>query len=152
MSLNSVFVSGNLTRDAKLSTAANGSAVLSFAVAVNQRHLDSKKDEWVKSTVFVDCVMFGRRAEGIADFLKKGTHVAVEGRLSQWVRKRDDGSRLSSLSVRVTDIEFSSSRSVTKKESYDPYSLQEIAHQSRASSYASRDEFPNTGTNWMAEL
>ena len=110
MSINKVVISGNLTRDAELRTAASGTAVCSFGVAVNDRRRN-QNGEWEDYANFVDCQLFGRRAEAIAQYLTKGTKVAVEGRLhySSW-EDRNGGGRRSKLDVTVDEIEFMSSR------------------------------------------
>ena len=111
MSINKVIVSGNLTRDAELRTTASGNPVCSFGVAVNDRRRN-QNGEWEDYANFVDCQLFGRRAEAIAQYLTKGTKVAVEGRLhySSW-EDRNGGGRRSKLEVYVDELEFMSGRS-----------------------------------------
>ena len=69
------FIAGNLGRDAEI-RATQGGAVLSFSVAVEQRVKQEKKTTWVR------CSMFGKRGEALAQYLTKGTRVAVAGELS----------------------------------------------------------------------
>ena len=110
MSINKVVVSGNLTRDAELRTAASGTPVCSFGVAVNERH-KNQSGEWEDYANFIEMSIFGRRAEAVAQYLTKGTKVAIEGRLhySSW-EDRNGGGRRSKLDVTVDEIEFMSSR------------------------------------------
>ena len=107
MSINRVIISGNLTRDPELRQTQGGSAVLAFGVAVNDRRRNTQTGEWEDYPNFVDCVMFGTRAEAISRYLSKGTKVAIEGKLrySSWER---DGQRRSRLEVIVDEIEFMS--------------------------------------------
>ena len=109
MSINRVAISGNLTRDAELRSTASGLAVLSFGVAVNDRRKNAQTGEWEDCPNFIDCTMFGSRAESLSDHLAKGAKVAVEGKLrwSQWER---DGQKRSKIEVIVDDLEFMSSR------------------------------------------
>lgn len=109
MSINRVIISGNLTRDPELRSTASGMAVLSMGVAVNDRRRNQQTGEWEDYPNFVDCTMFGARAESLSRFLSKGTKVAIEGKLrwSQWER---DGQKRSKLEVVVDDLEFMSSR------------------------------------------
>ena len=109
MSINRVVISGKLTRDPELRSTAGGTAVLGFGVAVNDRRRNPQTGEWEDRPNFVDCTMFGARAEGVARHLSKGQKVAIEGRLrwSQWER---DGERRSKLEVVVDEIEFMTSR------------------------------------------
>ena len=109
MSINRVIISGNLTRDPELRATAGGMQVMSLGVAVNDRRRNAQTGEWEDYPNFVDCTMFGTRAESLARFLSKGTKVAIEGKLrwSQWER---DGQKRSKLEVIVDDLEFMSSR------------------------------------------
>lgn len=107
MSINKLLISGNLTRDPETRRTAGGTAVMSFGVAVNERAKDAN-GEWVDRPNFVDCVMFGTRAEAVGRYLSKGGKVAIEGKLrwSQW--QTQDGQKRSKLEVIVDEIEFMS--------------------------------------------
>lgn len=107
MSINRVVISGNLTRDPELRATASGTQVLSFGVAVNDRRRNPQTGEWEDYPNFVDCTMFGTRAEAVSRYLSKGSKVAIEGKLrySSWER---DGQRRSKLEVIVDEIEFMS--------------------------------------------
>ena len=109
MSINRVIISGNLTRDAELRQTASGTSVLGFGVAVNDRRRNNQTGEWEDYANFVDCTMFGQRAQAISQYLRKGLKVAIEGKLrySAWER---DGQKRSKLEVIVDDLEFMSSR------------------------------------------
>lgn len=107
MSINRVNISGNLTRDPELRATASGTQVLSFGVAVNDRRRNQQTGEWEDYPNFVDCTMFGSRAEAVSRYLQKGSKVAIEGKLrySSWER---DGQKRSKLEVIVDEIEFMS--------------------------------------------
>ena len=109
MAINRVAISGNLTRDPELRVTAGGMQVLSLGVAVNDRRKNPQTGEWEDVPNFVDCTMFGTRAEAVSRYLSKGTKVAIEGKLrySSWER---DGQRRSKLEVIVDEIEFMSRR------------------------------------------
>jgi single-strand DNA-binding protein len=102
-----VNISGNLTRDAELRQTQGGMAILSMGVAVNDRRKNQQTGEWEDVPNFVDCVMFGSRAEKLAQYLAKGTKVAIEGKL-RWSQWEKDGARRSKLEVIVDEIEFMS--------------------------------------------
>lgn len=110
MSINKVCLTGNLTRDAELKALPGGTPVLGFGLAVNDRRKNPQTDEWEDYPNFVDCTMFGARAERLAQYLKKGGKVALEGKLhySSWESK--DGQKRSKLEVVVSDLEFMSPR------------------------------------------
>lgn len=109
MSINRAIVSGNLTRDPELRTTSGGMAVLSLGVAVNDRRKNAATGEWEDVPNFIDCTMFGSRAEAVSRYLSKGSKVCVEGRLrwSQWER---DGQKRSKVEVVVDEIEFMTAR------------------------------------------
>lgn len=109
MSINRVVISGNLTRDPDLRSTASGMPVLGFGVAVNDRRKNQQTGEWEDYPNFIDCTMFGARAQGVSRFLSKGSKVAIEGKLrwSQWER---DGQKRSKIEVIVDEIEFMTSR------------------------------------------
>ena len=102
-------ISGNLTRDPDLKATANGTPVLAFGVAVNDRRKNQQTGEWEDYPNFVDCTMFGSRAESLARFLSKGSKVAIEGKLrySQWEK---DGQKRSKIEVIVDDLDMMTSR------------------------------------------
>ena len=109
MSINRVTITGNLTRDCELSATAGGTSVLKLGVAVNDRRKNQRTGEWEDVPNYVDCTLFGSRAEAVSRYLGKGSKVAIEGKLrwSQWEAK--DGSKRSKLEVIVDEIEFMSS-------------------------------------------
>ena len=109
MSINRVNISGNLTRDPEMRGTTGGTSVLSFGVAVNDRRRNQQTGEWEDYPNFVDCVMFGTRAEAISRYLSKGTKVAIEGKL-RWSQWESDGQRRSKLEVVVDEIELMSRR------------------------------------------
>lgn len=107
MSINRVNISGNLTRDAELRQTQGGMAILNIGVAVNDRRKNQQTGEWEDVPNFVDCVVFGSRAEKLAQFLAKGSKVAIEGKL-RWSQWEKDGAKRSKLEVIVDEIEFMS--------------------------------------------
>ena len=109
VSINRVNITGNLTRDPELRATQGGTQILRLGVAVNDRRRNPQTGNWEDYPNFIDCVMFGTRAEAIQRYLSKGTKVAIEGRLrySSWER---DGQKRSKIEVVVDEIEFMSSR------------------------------------------
>ena len=108
--LNTVTIGGNLCRNAELRATASGTAVLSFSVAVTESRKNQQTGEWEDYPSFVDCTMFGRRAESISRYLTKGTYVALTGRLHQSRWQNKDGQNRSKLEVTVDNIHFESRR------------------------------------------
>lgn len=118
MSINQCNISGNLTRDPEMRALRNGTQVLSFGVAVNDRRKNPQTGDWEDYPNFVDCTMFGSRAEAVGRYLSKGTKVAIEGKLrySSWEK---DGQRRSKLEVIVDEIELMSQRQQAPADVYD---------------------------------
>ncbi len=80
MYLNKVMLIGNLTRDPEMKSLPTGMKVTNFSVATNRvwRDKDGAKKE---STEFHNIVVFGRQAETVAQYMKKGSNIMIEGRL-----------------------------------------------------------------------
>lgn len=104
MSLNQVSVSGNLGADAELRSTRGGTPVLTFALAVNER-VKQADGTWGDRASWIDCVLFGARAQALADWLRKGNKVAVQGRLrtSTWER---DGVSYKRTEVVVEEVDL----------------------------------------------
>lgn len=114
MSINDVLLSGNLTREPELRQTQTGLQVLKFTMAVNERRKNPQNGEWENYPNYVDCTLFGNRAEKLAQWLVKGHKVCVSGRLHYEKWLKDDETR-SKLSVIVNTIEF-----MTPKENNKP--------------------------------
>ena len=110
MSINHSTLSGNLTRDAELRYSEGGVAILSFGLAFNDRRKRKDGDEWEDVANFIDCVLFGNRAEALEPYLLKGTKVCLDGKLrwGQW--ETDDGDKRSKIELIVNEIEFMAPR------------------------------------------
>ena len=109
MSINRVVLTGNLTRDPEVRRTQSGMAIMSFGLAVNDRRKNSQTGEWEDYANFIDCTMFGTRAEAVSNYLSKGSKIGLEGKLrySTWER---DGQKRSKLEVIVDELEFLSPR------------------------------------------
>lgn len=103
--VNKVFLMGNLTRDVEMRSMPSGTDIGSFGIAVNER-FKSKDGEWQERASFIDCDIFGARAQAMARYLSKGSPVFLEGRLrlDQWQDKQ--GQNRSKLKVVVDNFEF----------------------------------------------
>jgi single-strand DNA-binding protein len=88
MYLNKVFLYGNLTRDPEIRALPSGSQVASFAIATNRVYKDAQgaKQEAVE---YHNIVVFGRQAEIIGQYMKKGRPIFVEGRVQTRSYEKD---------------------------------------------------------------
>jgi len=101
---NKVVLMGNLTRDPELRTTPNGHNVASFSLAVNRswRNANGEQQEAVD---YIDCTIWGKPAEIINQYMKKGSGILVSGRLQQrsW---EQEGQKRSKVEVVVEDFNF----------------------------------------------
>ena len=120
MAINKVIISGNLTRDPQMRSTAGGMSVLELGVAVNDRRKNQATGQWEDVPNYVDCTVFGKRAEALEGRLAKGMKVCIEGRLrySSWEK---DGQRRSKLDVSVDEIEFMSQAKPKQRDDYGYY-------------------------------
>ena len=81
-SFNKVIIMGNLTRDPELRYTPKGSAVVQLGLAVN-RKWKTETGETKEEVSFIDVDVFGRQAEVVAQYMRKGRPLLVEGRLKQ---------------------------------------------------------------------
>lgn len=80
--VNVVALSGHLGDEPVFRVGANGTQLITFDIAVNERVRDSK-GEWTDRVNWFKCVTFGKQAEWLEKALHRGTHVSVSGRLRQ---------------------------------------------------------------------
>lgn len=108
--LNRVMLMGNLTRDPELRyLPTNNTAVVGVGLAVNRRWRN-QQGEPQEETTFVDCEGFGKTAEVINQYLRKGRPIYLEGRLKldQWEDR--EGQKRSKLKVIIETFQFIDSR------------------------------------------
>ena len=94
--MNFLTLTGNLGKDAEKRSLQDGTSVLSFSVADNQG-----KD---KPVIWWDCSLFGKRADSLAQYLRKGQQVTVVGQVSEREYVTKDGVNKKAFGVRVQDI------------------------------------------------
>lgn len=101
---NKVVLMGNLTRDPELRTTPNGQNVTSFSLAVN-RSWKNAAGEQQEAVDYIDCNVWGKPAEIINQYMKKGSGILVSGRLQQrsW---EQEGQKRSKVEVVVEDFNF----------------------------------------------
>ncbi|MFI4881770.1 MAG: single-stranded DNA-binding protein [Phycisphaerales bacterium JB064] len=102
--MNSVNLMGRLGRDVELRYTSNNNAVAALSVAVEDRYR-AKDGTTKKSVVWVECEAWGKVAETIARYFKKGDKILLEGRLKldQW---EQDGQKRSKLKVALNNFHF----------------------------------------------
>jgi len=103
MSLNSVNIMGNLTRDPEMKYIPSGKAVCSLSIANNRVY--TKNGEKVTEVSFFDVEVWGVIAENCAKYLSKGSGIIVEGRLKQ-DRWEKDGKTQSRVRITANNVHF----------------------------------------------
>ena len=108
--MNSVILMGRLARDPELKYGGQKQTAISrFSLAVDKR---MNKDSEGPTADFFDCISFGKTAEFVDKYLKKGTKVVLRGRLQNNNYTRNDGVKIYSTQVAIDDIEFAESKKV----------------------------------------
>ena len=105
-SFNKVILIGNLTRDPELRFTPKGTAICKIGLAVN-RVWTNEAGEKKEEVTFIDVDVFGRTAENVGKYMKKGKPILIEGRLKldQWDDKQT-GEKKSKLSVAAEAVQF----------------------------------------------
>ena len=108
-SFNKVILMGNLTRDPEMRVTPNGHSICKLGLAVS-RTFSTRDGERREETAFVDIDAFGKQAEVIAKYMRKGRPIMVEGRLKldQW--ESNEGQKRSKLGVVLENFQFLGSR------------------------------------------
>ena len=103
---NKVILAGNLTRDPELRYTPKGTAIAKIGLAIN-RKWKSETGEMKEETTFVDVDAFGKTAETIGQYLKKGRPILIEGRLRyQTWEDKQSGQKKSKLGVIMENFQF----------------------------------------------
>jgi single-strand DNA-binding protein len=119
---NKTILSGRITRDAELKNLPSGITVCDFGFASNRKYGDKEE------TTFVDCSIFGKKAEALHQYLVKGKGLIVEGRLRLETWGKDDQKR-SKLSIVVEDVTFlSSGEKQTQKVESEERSIPDMSY------------------------
>ena len=104
MNINTVAISGNLTKAPDLHTSGSGKPVCKMRVAVNERV--KVGEEWQSRANYFDVVTFGKTAENANRYLDRGSGVAVAGRLHWHEWTQDDGTKRQSVEIVADVLQF----------------------------------------------
>ena len=109
MSVNTAALSGRLVENATLRSTKGGTMVLNFTVAVTER-VRGADGNYEDRPSYIDCAVFGARAEAISRYLTKGALAMVQGHLRQLVYTDRQGQRRSKVEVMVEEIDWRTRR------------------------------------------
>src|SRR5215213_5090430 len=104
MALSKIQIIGNLGRDPELRYTPNGRPVASFTVAVNQSQKNQQSGEWIESTDWFRVSVWGDRGERVAESLRKGSRVFVDGRFRTREYEANDGQKRMSLDITADTV------------------------------------------------
>src|SRR5690625_1007059 len=110
--MNRAVLVGRLTRDPDLRYTSNGHAVANFTVAVNRPF---KSENGEQEADFVNCVAWRKQAENLANYMRKGSLVGVDGRIQTRSYENQEGRRVFVTEVLAEHITFLESRSAAQQ-------------------------------------
>lgn len=101
--MNRVVLVGRLTKEPELKYTSNGVAVASFTLAVNRNFTNAQGE---KEVDFINCVVWRKPAENVANFLKKGSLAGVDGKIQTRNYEGQDGKRVYVTEVLAESVQF----------------------------------------------
>lgn len=104
--LNKVIMMGRLTRDPEITSSTSGTTFARFSIAVDRKI----KAEGQPDADFFNCTSFGKQAEFIERYLKKGTKIVITGRLQNDSYTNKDGQKVNSTRIITEEVEFAESK------------------------------------------
>lgn len=110
--LNRVVIVGRLTRDPELRYTPNGVAVANFTVATNRPFRNQQGEQ---EADFINCVTWRKQAENLANFMRKGSLIGVDGRIQTRSYEGQDGRMVYVTEVLAENIQFLESRSASQQ-------------------------------------
>lgn len=104
--MNKVIMMGRLTRDPEVSSSTSGTTFARYSIAVDRKF----KKEGEPDADFFNCTSFGKQAEFVERYLKKGTKVVVTGRLQNNNYTNKDGQKVYDVRIMCEEVEFAESK------------------------------------------
>lgn len=102
--VNYCLLGGNLTKDAETKYLPSGTCALNFSIAANRVEYKGAEKGKVKTVSFFMCELYGKRAEALAPYLKKGVAVIVSGHLKQDTWQNTDGKKTEKVKIVCNEI------------------------------------------------
>lgn len=115
--MNSVQLTGRLTRDPEVRYTDGGSTIARFTLAVNRRF----KSESGPDADFISCVAFGKTAEFIEKYFTKGRKMDLNGRIQTGSYTNKDGQKVYTTDIVVENVEFGESKNAQGNNSNSSY-------------------------------
>ncbi|UJF15076.1 single-stranded DNA-binding protein [Jeotgalibaca sp. MA1X17-3] len=144
--INNVVLVGRLTRELDLKYTSNGTAVASFTIAAERPFKNASGE---KETDFINCVIWRKSAENLANFTRKGSMIGVEGSIQTRKYENQQGQTVYVTEVNVKDFRLLESKEVTEQRPRDNSQSNTESYHSNQSSTTSTeqddDPFLNSG-------
>ena len=103
--MNKAIIIGNLTRDNAIRYLQSGMAVLNQCVAINEK-VKNDNGEYRTKTTFIDVTFFGRMAENVNQYLRKGSKILVEGKIDISEYQTQDGQNRKAFKIIAQEMEM----------------------------------------------
>ena len=103
---------GRLTKDVDLRYSQSGTAVARFSIAINRPFKNQNGEQEVD---FINCIAFGKRAETIAQYVKKGHRIGITGSIMTGNYVNKEGQRVYTTDINVSDFTFLENRQKSQK-------------------------------------
>lgn len=121
--MNKVMLIGRITKNIELKSTPNGKEVIDFSIAV-KRNYKNQNGEYEAD--FINCISFGKTAELLSKYTKKGDQIAVEGRIQTRNYENKEGKKIYITEILVENIMFLETKNAQKSENIvqkelDPY-------------------------------
>lgn len=123
--MNRVTLIGRLTADIELMRSQSGSAWASFTLAVNRM----KKVQGQPEVDFIRCKVFGKTAENLAQYQRKGSLIAAAGSIATGSFQNQQGQKVYTTDILVQEVQFLEPRKDAQQTLRAPYSYQQTQYQ-----------------------
>lgn len=143
--LNRVVLVGRLTKDPDLRYTPNGVAVANFTIAVNRPFSNQQGN---RDADFINCVVWRRQAENLANYMKKGSMIGVDGRLQTRTFEGKDGKTVFVTEVVGDSVQFLETKGSSQSSGQQASGYQQNQNQNQTSQNQNQNEedpFKNNG-------
>lgn len=130
--MNSVNLTGRITKDLELRKTQSGTSVIQFTLAVNRRF----KVEGQPDADFIQCIAWGKTADTMNQYLHKGSLIGVEGRITTGTFQDKDGRTVYTTDVTIENFDFLESRGTDQAQTYTPQYTQQAQTNDVAEDFA----------------
>lgn len=143
--MNAVQLVGRMTEEVSLKFTSNGTAVGSFRLAVNRSFTNQQGE---RESDFINCVIWRKAAENLANFTRKGSLVGIEGRLQTRNYENQQGQRVYVTEVIVSNFHLLESRQVTEQRPTGAEQPTQYTGTQSTNNYNQRQQNSTVGQGW----